>query len=105
VCSGAKTVPGRLSLPEIVPEYMVWNGLELIDLNSLRSASVARAENDGISQAGSHIFEAPSEGAPAGSAAPRWKTPTTPGRHIAGRQQLSPLPQDVCTRETNAAHH
>src|SRR6218665_79705 len=48
VRSGAKTIPGGLSLPEIVSEYMVY-GLELIDLNSLRSASVAMAANDGKS--------------------------------------------------------
>src|SRR6218665_1019098 len=40
VCSGAKTIPGGRSLPEIVPEY----------LNNLRSASAARASNDGESQ-------------------------------------------------------
>src|SRR6218665_1096832 len=46
-------------------------------------------------QAGSHIFGAPSDDTPACSAALRWHTPTTPGRHIAGAQQLSPLQQDA----------
>src|SRR6218665_1223795 len=48
VCSGAETIPGGLSLPEIYCRS-TWNGLELIDLNSFRSASVARASNDGKS--------------------------------------------------------
>src|SRR6218665_2171328 len=52
-------------------------------------------------QAGSHIFGAPSEGALAGSAAPRWQTPTTPGRHIAGRQQS--LPQDATLEDEGRA--
>src|SRR6218665_3221897 len=47
VRSGANTVPGGLSLLEIMPEYRY--GLALIDSNSLRSASVARAANDGKS--------------------------------------------------------
>src|SRR6218665_3772383 len=54
-------------------------------------------------QAGSHIFGAPSEGAIAGSAAPRWQAPTTPGRYIAGRQQLSPLPQDATLEDVDHA--
>src|SRR6218665_1362339 len=49
----------------------------------------------GCRQAGSHTFEAPSEDAPAYSAVLRWHTPTTPERHIPGRQQVSPLQQDA----------
>src|SRR6218665_3461885 len=48
VCSGAETIPGGLSLPEIYCRS-TWNGLELIDLNSFRSASVSRASHDGKS--------------------------------------------------------
>ena len=82
--SGAKTVRGGLSLPKIVPEYMVWIG-----------ADGFKQPQTGSPQAGSHIFGVPSESAIAASAAARWQTPTAPGRHIAGRQQLSPLPQDA----------
>ena len=54
-------------------------------------------------QAGSHIFGAPSEDAPACSSALRWHTPTTPGRHTAGRQQLSSLQQDATPRNEGHA--
>jgi len=62
-----------------------------------------KLQTTGSPQAGSHIFENLSEGAPGGSAAPQWQTLTTPGRHIAERQQLSPLPQDATLEDEGHA--
>src|SRR6218665_4127266 len=97
LCALGRRLPGGLSLWEIMPEYMVWIGAD-------RFKQPQRGlQTTGSPQAGSHIFGAPSEGTLAGSAAPRWQTPTTPGRHIAGRQQLSPLPQDATLEDEGHA--
>ena len=102
VRSGAKTVPGGLSLPEIMPEY-TWYGLALIDLNSLRSASVARAANDGKSTG-----RKPHLRSPLRRRSSRFHCSSVANPHHAGEaycrgQQLSPLPQGATLEDEGHA--
>src|SRR6218665_3867681 len=87
-----------------MPEYMVWIGA---DRTASKQPQIG-IRCEGCKRREVHRQEATSSEplrrrSIAGSAAPRWQTPTTPGTHIAGRQQLSPLPQDATLEDEGHA--